>query len=81
MPPSFAPAESVTPLSARQQQARRDAETRHPSDLTTCKRDYLEAEEELMQAMQEHKRNSGRMFPLWDEVLEVLKTLGYKKEA
>jgi hypothetical protein len=38
-----------------------------------------DAELELMQAMQAYKISSGRMFPTWSEVLEVLKTLGYAK--
>lgn len=36
-------------------------------------------ESEFMQAMQEYKRISGRMFPTWSEVLEVLQSLGYRK--
>jgi len=37
------------------------------------------AEAEFMQAMQDYKQSSGRMFPTWSEVLEVLKTLGSTK--
>lgn len=37
------------------------------------------AELEFMQAMQDYKQRSGRMFPTWSEVLEVLKALGYAK--
>ena len=48
-------------------------------DPTTCDRDYSEAEREFMQAMHEYKIRSGRMFPTWSEVLEVLKELGYEK--
>jgi hypothetical protein len=29
--------------------------------------------------MQEYKQSSGRMFPTWSEVLEVLRGLGYAK--
>ena len=32
-----------------------------------------------MLAMNEYKRQSGRMFPTWSEVLEVLRHLGYEK--
>ena len=32
-----------------------------------------------MQAIQEYKKRSGRMFPTWSEVLEVLRSLGYQK--
>jgi hypothetical protein len=34
---------------------------------------------EFMQAMQDYKKSSGRMFPTWSEVLEVLQSLGYRK--
>ena len=34
-----------------------------------------------MQAMQDYKLKSGRMFPTWSEVLEVLRDLGYRKVA
>ena len=37
------------------------------------------AEEELHRAMEDYKQASGRMFPTWSEVLEVLKSLGYQK--
>ena len=48
-------------------------------DPTTCERDYAAAEVEFMMAMQEYKKRSGRMFPTWSEVLEVLTGLGYEK--
>ncbi len=32
-----------------------------------------------MQAMHDYKQRSGRMFPTWSEVLEVLRDLGYEK--
>jgi hypothetical protein len=48
-------------------------------DPTTCERDYASAELEFMQAMQKYKQWSGRMFPTWSEVLEVLQGLGYEK--
>jgi hypothetical protein len=37
------------------------------------------AELEFMTAMDAYKRSSGRMFPTWSEVLEVLTGLGYEK--
>jgi hypothetical protein len=37
------------------------------------------AEAEFVKAMQDYKASSGRMFPTWSEVLEVLKGLGYEK--
>jgi hypothetical protein len=48
-------------------------------DPTTCEKDYSKAEMEFMRAMQLYKQSSGRMFPTWSEVLEVLKGLGYEK--
>ena len=48
-------------------------------DPTTCDRDYSMAEREFMQAMYDYKQSSGRMFPTWSEVLEVLRALGYEK--
>src|SRR3954468_14994722 len=50
-------------------------------DPTTCEREYSSAEMEFMQAMHEYKQSSGRMFPTWSEVLEVLQGLGYEKPA
>src|SRR5262245_10688120 len=46
-------------------------------DPTTCDRDYTSAELEFMLAMQEYKKDSGRMYPTWSEVLGVLQGLGY----
>ena len=48
-------------------------------DPTTCERDYAADEIEFMAAMDRYKRESGRMFPTWSEVLEVLKDLGYER--
>jgi hypothetical protein len=59
--------------------ARNSSGRRRFVDPTTCDRDYSEAEREFMQAMHEYKIRSGRMFPTWSEVLEVLKALGYEK--
>jgi hypothetical protein len=66
-------------------QARRAAQASHTSgrrrnvDPTTTDREYSLDEMEFLQAMQEYKRRSGRMFPTWSEVLEVLRSLGYRK--
>ena len=49
-------------------------------DPTTCERDYQPEEVEFMQALDLYKRASGRMFPTCSEVLEVLKSLGYRRE-
>lgn len=58
---------------------RRKVERRRQIDPTTCERDYSENEVLFMRAMDEYKRKSGRMFPTWSEVLEVLHSLGYRK--
>jgi hypothetical protein len=65
----------------RASQARQQSNRRRFVDPATCDRDYSGAELEFMQAMQEYKRRSGRMFPTWSEVLEVLRELGYSKAA
>ncbi|WP_406700427.1 hypothetical protein V5E97_16595 [Singulisphaera sp. Ch08] len=48
-------------------------------DPTTCDRNYTSAEIEFMLAMQNYKRDSGRLYPTWSEVLGVLQGLGYHK--
>lgn len=62
-------------------QERRKGERRRQIDPTTCERDYSGLEVEFMRAMDEYKRRSGRQFPTWSEVLEVLHCLGYRKVA
>jgi len=58
---------------------RRKVERRRMIDPTTCERDYSGDEVEFMKAMDDYKRKSGRMFPTWSEVLEVVRGLGYIK--
>lgn len=58
---------------------RRKKERRRQIDPTTCERDYTEDEVEFMKAMDIYKRRSGRQFPTWSEVLEVLRSMGYRK--
>jgi hypothetical protein len=58
---------------------KKNAGRRRLIDPATCEREYSDAESEFMMAMQEYKRSSGRMFPTWSEVLEVLRSLGYEK--
>ena len=41
---------------------------------------HSDEEIEFMHAMQHYKQQSGRMFPTWSEVLEVLGSLGYRKQ-
>ena len=54
---------------------------RRQIDPTTCERDYSEEEIEFMNALDDYKRKSGRMFPTCSEVLEVVKDLGYVKRT
>jgi len=54
---------------------------RRQIDPTTCERDYSDAEVEFMNALDDYKRASGRMFPTCSEVLEVIRKLGYVKVA
>jgi hypothetical protein len=65
----------------RAAQARQASGRRRLVDPATCERDYSVEEMEFMQAMQRYKQESGRMFPTWSEVLEVLRGLGYEKSA
>lgn len=73
---------SAVPFSGQERRTgpRRKVERRRQIDPTTCERDYTEEEIEFMRAMDEYKRKAGRQFPTWSEVLEVLKTLGYKRD-
>lgn len=63
----------------RAAQARQVSGRRRLVDPATCDRDYSDDEWEFMQAMQDYKQRSGRNFPTWSEVLEVLRALGYAK--
>jgi hypothetical protein len=65
-----------TPLERRKKVNRR-----RQIDPTTCERDYTDQEVEFMNALDDYKRKSGRMFPTCSEVLEVLRGLGYVKLA
>ncbi|MCA9004076.1 MAG: hypothetical protein KDA70_02295 [Planctomycetaceae bacterium] len=59
----------------------RKIERRRQIDPTTCERDYSDQEIDFMKAMDDYKRRSGRQFPTWSEVLEVLHSMGYRKVA
>jgi protein-L-isoaspartate O-methyltransferase len=69
----------ATEQATRAAHARQVSGRRRFVDPTTSERAYTEAELEFMLAMNEYKRSSGRMFPTWSEVLEVLQGLGYQK--
>ena len=58
---------------------RQKVNRRRQIDPTTCERDYTENEVEFMNALDDYKRKSGRMFPTCSEVLEVIHALGYIK--
>lgn len=60
---------------------RRTSERRRLIDPTTCERDYNDEETEFMKAMDRYKRDNRRPFPTWSEVLEVLRSLGYRRVA
>ena len=68
------PSAAAPPLERRQKVNRR-----RQIDPTTCERDYTDQEVEFMNALDEYKRKSGRMFPTCSEVLEVIRSLGYIK--
>jgi hypothetical protein len=46
-------------------------------DRATCEREYSSAELEFMLAIRDYQARSGRKFPAWSEVLEVVRDLGY----
>ena len=49
-------------------------------DPTTCERDYTYDEVEFMNALSQYKTQTGRMFPTCGEILEVVRSLGYRKQ-
>ena len=58
---------------------RQKVERRRQIDPTTCERDYTDPEIEFMTAIDRYRRENGRPFPTWSEVLEVVRALGYEK--
>src|SRR6266545_4102680 len=60
---------------------RQQGERRRQVDPTTCERDYSDEEIAFMKAMDLYKRANRRPFPTWSEVLEVLRSLGYRRVA
>jgi hypothetical protein len=63
----------------RRQSERRKVPRRRQIDPTTCERDYTGDELEFMNALDDYKRRSGRMFPTCSEILEVVRALGYER--
>ncbi len=68
-----APAPKLAPKLERRKKVAR----RRQIDPTTCERDYSDQEVAFMNALDDYKRKSGRMFPTCSEVLEVIRSLGY----
>lgn len=56
-----------------------EGERRRQVDPTTCEKDYSDEEIVFMKAMDQYKRANRRPFPTWSEVLEVIRSLGYRK--
>jgi hypothetical protein len=71
--------DSAEASSAPTLERRKKVNRRRQIDPTTCERDYTDQEVEFMNALDDYKRKSGRMFPTCSEVLEVIHSLGYVK--
>ena len=63
----------------RKLERRAKVNRRRQIDPTTCERDYTDEEIQFMNALDDYKRASGRMFPTCSEILEVIRKLGYEK--
>jgi hypothetical protein len=74
-----APTDVADTAGAPKLERRKKVNRRRQIDPTTCERDYTEQEVEFMNALDDYKRKSGRMFPTCSEVLEVIHSLGYVK--
>ncbi len=73
-----ASAEKVTKKQPKLER-REKVNRRRQIDPTTCERDYSDHEVEFMNALDQYKRTSGRMFPTCSEILEVIRGIGYVK--
>jgi hypothetical protein len=63
----------------RANQARHASRRRRLIDPSTCERDYSVDELEFLRAMEKFKRERGRCYPTWTEVLQVIQGLGYER--
>jgi hypothetical protein len=63
----------------RANQARHASRRRRLIDPATCERDYSVDELEFLRAMETFKRERGRSYPSWNEVLQVIHGLGYQR--
>jgi len=68
-----------SPAAGPKLERRQKVNRRRQIDPTTCERDYTNDEIEFMNALDDYKRKSGRMFPTCSEVLEVVRSIGYVK--
>jgi hypothetical protein len=59
--------------------ARKASGRRRHVDPTTSERDYTIEQLEFLRAIESYKRDHGRPFPTWTEVLEVILDLGYRR--
>jgi len=50
-------------------------------DPCTCEKHYTEDEVEFLKAMERYRRENRRPFPTYSEVLEIVRSLGYRKVA
>ena len=56
--------------------------TEAPPPKPASKPDSMDADVlEFIQAIDDYKRQAGRPFPSWSEILEIVKRLGYEREA
>src|SRR5947209_1679740 len=70
---------AVERRSGKERRQQQMGERRRQVDPTTCEKDYSDEEIVFMKAMDQYKRANRRPFPTWSEVLEVLRSLGYRK--
>jgi hypothetical protein len=70
---------AVERRSGKDRRQQEPGERRRQVDPTTCEKDYSDEEIIFMKAMDQYKRANRRPFPTWSEVLEVLRSLGYRK--
>jgi hypothetical protein len=70
---------AVERRSGKERRKEQVGERRRQVDPTTCEKEYSDEEIAFMRAMDLYKRNNRRPFPTWSEVLEVLRSLGYRK--
>ncbi len=75
------PAPSNSPVNDEPVAHQPKLEQRGNLDPRTTEHEYSDAELEFLAAIQEYKDESGRMFPPWSEVLNLLQRLGYEKSA